>query len=149
MPTIYVLWRNKEKLSQNYHQIPTLTSPTRHITHMQWTYKNYTPNMKKNDLQFVCFFFFYFNISIFFRLIFQNRTPLWRPFWKIYKNTVLVQKFRILYPTLFSPKFCFLSNHFLKVLYGMTNSVDSDQIAPLEQSDLGLHGLHMLFCQKL
>ena len=31
----------------------------------------------------------------------------------------------------------------------MTNSVDPDQTAPSGQSDLGLHYLDMLFCQKL
>ena len=35
-----------------------------------------------------------------------------------------------------------------KMLSGMANSVDLDQTAPL-QSDLGLHCLHMPFCQKL
>ena len=29
------------------------------------------------------------------------------------------------------------------MLSGMANSVDPDQTAPLEQSDLGLHCLHM------
>ena len=33
---------------------------------------------------------------------------------------------------------------FLKIPSGMANSVDPDQTAP-EQSDLGLHGLHMLY----
>ena len=33
---------------------------------------------------------------------------------------------------------------FLKTLQGITNSVDNDQ-----QSNLGLHCLHMAFCQKL
>ena len=37
-------------------------------------------------------------------------------------------------------------NLFLKILSGMANSVDPDQTAP---SDLGLHCLHMPFCQKL
>ena len=36
---------------------------------------------------------------------------------------------------------------FHKLLNGMANSVDPDQTAPEEQSDLGLHCLHMLFCQ--
>ena len=36
----------------------------------------------------------------------------------------------------------------LKILSGMANSVDPDQAAP-QQSDLGLHCLHMPFCQKL
>ena len=31
----------------------------------------------------------------------------------------------------------------------MANSVDPDQTAPKEQSDLGLHCLHMPFRQKL
>ena len=31
---------------------------------------------------------------------------------------------------------------------GMANSVDPDQTLLQEQSDLGLHCLHMLFCQK-
>ena len=38
---------------------------------------------------------------------------------------------------------------FLKILSGMANSVDLDQTAPKEQSDLGLHCLHMPFCQTL
>ena len=38
---------------------------------------------------------------------------------------------------------------FLKILSGMANSVDPDQTAPSEQSDLGLHCLHMSFCQTL
>ena len=38
---------------------------------------------------------------------------------------------------------------YLKVLSKMANSVDPDQNAPLEQFALGLHCLHMLFCQKL
>ena len=37
---------------------------------------------------------------------------------------------------------------FLKILSEMANSVDPDQTAP-EQSDLGLHCLHMSFCHKL
>ena len=37
----------------------------------------------------------------------------------------------------------------LKRLNGMANSVDPDQTVPLEQSDLGLHCLHMPFCQTL
>ena len=37
---------------------------------------------------------------------------------------------------------------FLKMLSGMANSVDPDQIVPKEQSDLGLHCLHTSFCQK-
>ena len=37
-----------------------------------------------------------------------------------------------------------------KILSGMANSVDPDQTAPLqEQSDLGLHCLHMPICQQL
>ena len=35
----------------------------------------------------------------------------------------------------------------LKMLSRIANSVDPDQTAPLEQSDLGLHCLHMPFCQ--
>ena len=38
---------------------------------------------------------------------------------------------------------------FLKILSGMTNSVDPDQAAPKKLSDLGLHCLHMPFCQQL
>ena len=37
---------------------------------------------------------------------------------------------------------------FLKILSGMTNSVDPDQTAHHKQSDLGLHSLHMRFCKK-
>ena len=36
---------------------------------------------------------------------------------------------------------------FLKTLTGMANSVDPDQLFQ-EQSDLGLHCLHMPFCKK-
>ena len=36
-----------------------------------------------------------------------------------------------------------------KLLSGMANSVDPDQTAPKEQSDLGLHCLRMTFCQTL
>ena len=35
----------------------------------------------------------------------------------------------------------------LKMLIGMANSVDPDQTAPKEQSDQGLHCLHMPICQ--
>ena len=38
---------------------------------------------------------------------------------------------------------------FLKILSAVSNSVDPDQTAPEKQSDLGLHCLHMSFCQKL
>ena len=69
---------------------------------------------------------------------------------------VNVLKFRTLYFILFRPKFCFLCI-FLKILGEMANSVDPDQTAPStlirlllqEQSDLGLHCLHMPFCQTL
>ena len=44
------------------------------------------------------------------------------------------------------PKFCLLCSSFLKILSGMGNSVDPDQTA---QSDLGLHCLHIPFCQIL
>ena len=37
----------------------------------------------------------------------------------------------------------------LKILSVMANSVDPNQTAPKEQSDLGLHCLHMPFCQTL
>ena len=37
----------------------------------------------------------------------------------------------------------------LKMFSGMAKSVDPDQTAPKEQSDLGLHCLHMPFCQTL
>ena len=37
----------------------------------------------------------------------------------------------------------------LKMFSGMANSVDPDQTAPEEQSDLSLHCLHVAFCQKL
>ena len=46
-------------------------------------------------------------------------------------------------------KFCFFMQRSLKLLSGMAKSVDPDQTAPLEQSDLGLHCLHMPFCQTL
>ena len=36
-----------------------------------------------------------------------------------------------------------------EILSDMPNSIDPDQTAPKEQSDLGLHCLHMPFCQKL
>ena len=35
------------------------------------------------------------------------------------------------------------------MLSGMTNNVDSDQTAPKEQSDLGLHCLHMRISNTL
>ena len=54
------------------------------------------------------------------------------------------QKFGTLYSIGLCPKFCFLYS-FLKILSGMVNSVDPVQ----EQSDLGLHYLHMPFCQTL
>ena len=38
---------------------------------------------------------------------------------------------------------------FLKILSGMANSVDPDQTATKEQSDLGLHCLHIPVCQTL
>ena len=38
---------------------------------------------------------------------------------------------------------------FLKIRSGMANSVDPDQTLLQEQSDLGLHCLHMLFSQTL
>ena len=40
---------------------------------------------------------------------------------------------------------------FLKILSGMAKIVDPDQTAPSEciRSNLGLHCLHMPFCQKL
>ena len=47
----------------------------------------------------------------------------------------------------FGQKFAFMQS-FLKILSGMANSVDPDQTAPEEQSDLGLHYLHMPFSQK-
>ena len=37
----------------------------------------------------------------------------------------------------------------LLILSKMANSVDPDQTAHKEQSDLGVHCLHMLFCQKI
>ena len=37
---------------------------------------------------------------------------------------------------------------FPKLLGKMTNSGDPDKTAPSGPSDLGLHCLHMLFCQK-
>ena len=37
---------------------------------------------------------------------------------------------------------------FLKILSGKSNSVNPDQTAP-PQSDLGLHCLHMSFCQTV
>ena len=43
----------------------------------------------------------------------------------------------------------FFMQLFLKVLSGMANNEDPDQTAVLqEQSDLGLHYLHMPFCQE-
>ena len=49
----------------------------------------------------------------------------------------------------FLPKFYFFMQSFPKILSGRANSVDPDQTAPKEQSDLGLHCLHISFCQKL
>ena len=37
---------------------------------------------------------------------------------------------------------------FLKILFGMANSVNLDQTAPKEQSDLVLHCLHIHFVRK-
>ena len=37
---------------------------------------------------------------------------------------------------------------FLKVLNGTANSVDPNQTAPEEQSDMSLHSMHMPFYQK-
>ena len=65
---------------------------------------------------------------------------------------VIVLQFQTLYSMLFRPKFCFLCSSFLKYLVEMANSVDPDQTAPSglqEQSDLGLHCLHMPFCETL
>ena len=64
-------------------------------------------------------------------------------------TTVKVLRFQTLYSILFWSKFCFLMQLFLKIFSGMANSVDPDQTALKEQSDLGLHSLHMSFCQKL
>ena len=49
------------------------------------------------------------------------------------------------------PKFCFFMQLCLKIFNGMANNVDPDQTGALlqEQSDLGLHCLHIPFCQKL
>ena len=38
---------------------------------------------------------------------------------------------------------------FLKILSGKANSVNSDQTAPQEQSDLGPHCLHVILSDKL
>ena len=38
---------------------------------------------------------------------------------------------------------------YLKIFSGMANSVDSDQTAPPEQSDLGQYYLYVLFSQTL
>ena len=57
-----------------------------------------------------------------------------------------VLKFLTLYSMLFWHKFFFMS---LKMLSGMEKSVDPDQTAPFEYSDLGLHCLHLPFCQTL
>ena len=62
-------------------------------------------------------------------------------------STVNVLKFRTLY---FWPKICFLwlfMQLFPKIPSGMANSVDPDQTLLQEQSDLGVHCLHMTFCQ--
>ena len=61
----------------------------------------------------------------------------------IYLTMVNGLKFWTLYSILSWPKFCFFMQFFLKILSGMVNSVDPDQ----EKSDLGLHCLHMPFCQ--
>ena len=42
-------------------------------------------------------------------------------------------------------QFCSLYSYFLKILHEKVNSVDLDQTAPQEQSDLGLHCLQMPF----
>ena len=46
--------------------------------------------------------------------------------------------------------YIFFCEFFLKIPNGMANNVDPDQTAPeQEQSDLGLHCLHMPLCQTL
>ena len=57
-------------------------------------------------------------------------------------NTANVLKFQTLY--IYHLFLLFIQFRF-EILSGMTNSVDPDQ----EQSDLGLHCLHMPFFQKL
>ena len=52
--------------------------------------------------------------------------------------------FRTLYTTFFCQIIVLYAFYFHKILGGMAKSVDPDQ----EQSDLGLHCLHMSFCQS-
>ena len=63
------------------------------------------------------------------------------------KCMVNVLKFLTLYSITFLIKILLLMQLFLKIHRGMATSVDVDQIAP--KCDLGLHCLHMLFCQNL
>ena len=55
-------------------------------------------------------------------------------------TTVNVLKFRTLYSIFFFPQILLFMPLFLKSFNGLTNSVDPDQ------SDVGLHFLHMPFC---
>ena len=60
------------------------------------------------------------------------------------KGMLNVLKFQTLCSILFWSKFCFLCS---SIHSAMANSVDPDQTQ--KQSDLGLHCLHMSFCQTL
>ena len=64
-------------------------------------------------------------------------------------NTVTVLKFRTLYSILFRLKFCFLCICLLKCLVEWQTVNTQIRLLLQEQSDLGLHCLHMAFCQKL
>ena len=63
------------------------------------------------------------------------------------KVTVNVLKIRTLYSILFLPKFCFLCSCFLKYLVERQTVQTQIRLLLKEQSDLGLHCLHMSFCQ--
>ena len=66
-------------------------------------------------------------------------------------DTVNVLKFKTLYSILFWPKFYFLCSCFLNIFnYLVEWQIVQTQIRLLlqEQSDLGLHCLHMSFCHK-
>ena len=70
--------------------------------------------------------------------------------YKLTVFTVCVLKFRTLYSKLFVPNFFFFMQLFLKILSGMTNSVDPDHTAPSGAVWSGSTlFLHMPFCQTL
>ena len=63
-------------------------------------------------------------------------------------TTVNVLKLETVYTTLLYFFARIFKHLFHKRTDIMANSADNDQITPKEQSDLGLHCLHVPFCQK-